>query len=453
VPPLPRRACDLLYKYLEAIRAVGEAFEVGLAGGMHIEFAWHDSFHSSDICRQKCLALEETSVLFNIGSMLTALASDQGRNDEEGLKISFNYFKQASAIFTCLQGSLSAQLLKPISPDLTVEGLSLCHCTCHAQAQECFYERAVMINTTPKLLFKLAAGCAFLYKKMASLTKSPVITKKLHGTWPSFASLQMHYYEAEANFRMAQALHAVPDEHAEEDPMAQVTVVAEANLHIGEAIARLQKSQAHLADCERAMKAFQRHVKDPDLVSKTAKLTSGLTRQLRIMSSENDLCYFQAIPTPDKLVALEMKMVVKEPPVEEVLQPFQQSATGYNAALLGLLETAKSVGSQPQYDPPPAPAPAPAPAAAPPAVPAFAPMPEPQPAPYPGGTGASMYPVAASATAPPPMMPAVGAPPPMSAEARQLVEMGFDPAAAQQALAANNGDLAAAVHALTRGAR
>ena len=79
---------------------------------------------------------------------------------------------------------------------------------------------------------------------------------------------------------MAQALHAVPDEHAEEDPMAQVTVVAEANLHIGEAIARLQKSQAHLADCERAMKDFQRHVKDPDLVSKTAKLTSGLTRQL-----------------------------------------------------------------------------------------------------------------------------------------------------------------------------
>ena len=66
-----------------------------------------------------------------------------------------------------------------------------------------------MINTSPKLLFKLAAGCAFLYKKMASLTKSPVVVKKLHGTWPCFASLQMHFFEAEANFRMAQVLYEV----------------------------------------------------------------------------------------------------------------------------------------------------------------------------------------------------------------------------------------------------
>ena len=92
---------------------------------------------------------------------------------------------------------------------------------------------------------------------------------------------------------------------------------AQLQIVVALAIARLQQSQAHLADCERAMKDFQRHVKDPDLVSKTAKLTSGLTRQLRITSSENDLCYFQAIPTPDKLVALEMKMVVKEELVPE----------------------------------------------------------------------------------------------------------------------------------------
>ena len=60
----------------------GEAFEVGQAGGMEIEFVWHDSFSATAITAQKCLALEEASILFNIASMLTALAADQGRNDE-----------------------------------------------------------------------------------------------------------------------------------------------------------------------------------------------------------------------------------------------------------------------------------------------------------------------------------------------------------------------------------
>ena len=60
----------------------GEAFEIGQAGGMEIEFVWHDSFSATAITAQKCLALEEASILFNIASMLTALAADQGRHDE-----------------------------------------------------------------------------------------------------------------------------------------------------------------------------------------------------------------------------------------------------------------------------------------------------------------------------------------------------------------------------------
>ena len=151
------RACDLLHKYLEQMTAVGEAFKVG-RGGMEVNFVWNDSFNGKEMTTQKCLAFEQSALHFNIAAMLTALAADQSRSDPEGLKLSFQYFTQAAAIFSHIQRGLSAELLKPISADLSVEGLALCHSTCAAQAQESFYERSVKAGATSGLLYKIAGG-------------------------------------------------------------------------------------------------------------------------------------------------------------------------------------------------------------------------------------------------------------------------------------------------------
>ena len=107
------RACDLLHKYMQQVLALGEAFQIG-RGGLDIDFVWHDSFSAKDVTTQKCLALEEASLLFNIAAMLTALAADQSRNELEGLKLSFQYFTQAAAIFSHISGGISAELLKPM---------------------------------------------------------------------------------------------------------------------------------------------------------------------------------------------------------------------------------------------------------------------------------------------------------------------------------------------------
>jgi len=42
------RACDLLHKYLETIRAVGDAFEVGKAGGLEVDPASLAALCSAD---------------------------------------------------------------------------------------------------------------------------------------------------------------------------------------------------------------------------------------------------------------------------------------------------------------------------------------------------------------------------------------------------------------------
>ena len=251
------RACDLLHKYMDQVRAVMEAFGVG-SGGLPIEFPWHDSFQAKDVTTQKCEAFEEASVLFNIAAMLTALAADQSRNEAEGLKMSFQYFIQAASIYSHIQGGLSAQLLKPISADLTVEGLTLCHATCAAQAQECFYERSVKSGASDGLLSKLAAGCVQGYKRMASAAGSKVISSSLHATWGLFAKFNVAYYTAEMELRSAMHLHKIPAEGTEIDTLAEPEVVPEERLKVGDAVGRLRKAQASEAVARKELAKFKK---------------------------------------------------------------------------------------------------------------------------------------------------------------------------------------------------
>ena len=362
------RACDVLHKYLEQVTAVGEAFQIG-QGGMEVSFVWNDSFDPKEKTTQTCLAFERAALHFNIAAMLTALAADQSRNDLEGLKLSFQYFTQAAAIFSHIQSSMSAELLKPISADLSVEGLALCHATCVAQAQECFYERSVKSGASPGLLAKIAAGVVQCYKRMASAAAAPQISSALHATWGIFARFNVALYTGEMEFQMAAHLHKIPPEGAEVDPLADPEVVDEANLKLGDSVARLNKAQDASATAKKELDKFQKFVKDPDLERKLGLLNKGIGYHLRVTKAENDTVYFQRVPEPGSLsdLLLEMKEVVKEPPIEDVLRPFSNHE-GMPAGLLSLLELGRLASTPDFAVPPPAAVPAPAPPSTPPAV-------------------------------------------------------------------------------------
>jgi hypothetical protein len=357
------RACDLLHKYLEQVTAVGEAFQIG-RGGMEVTFAWHDSFSGKDVTTQKCLAFEQAALHFNLAAMLTALAADQSRNELEGLKRSFQYFTQAAAIFSFISAGLSAELLKPISADLSVEGLQLCHSTCAAQAQECFYERSVKGGASPGLLAKIAAGVVQGYKRMASASAAPQISDALHDTWGIFARFNVALYTGEMEYRMASHLHKIPAEGAEVDPLADVEVVDEAHLKLGDSVARLTKARNASAIARKELDKFLRFVKDPDLERKLGQLNKDVDYHLRVTTAENDTVYFQKVPEAASLpdLLLDMKEVVKEPPIEDVLRPFSNH-DAMPPGLLSLIELGRAASTPDVAVPPPAaPAPAPAPA-------------------------------------------------------------------------------------------
>jgi hypothetical protein len=111
---------------------------------------------------------------------------------------------------------LAPRLLKPLTDDLQTEGIGLCYATCQAQAQECFFESALLRSTSEALLSKLAQGTYTLYRVMAVKANSSGIKEKLHATWGIFAAFQMTYHQAEAQFRCGAGLYAVPADGVEE---------------------------------------------------------------------------------------------------------------------------------------------------------------------------------------------------------------------------------------------
>lgn len=176
-----------------------------------------------------------------------------------------------------------------------------------------------------------------------------------------------------------------------------------------------------LAAAKTHLSNFDKHVKDPDLHTKTSDLERRLARQKRVAEKDNNLVYYQAVPDIKSLGQIEAKVVVKQGSIDEVLAPF---AAAPDVPIPGfeLLLAAGSAIGQPTSAiasaenavdlPPPPPAPR-------------------QPAPEP-------------ATAP-----VNSLPPDQERLVRTLIEMGFHADKATHALRQTNFDLAQAVQILT----
>jgi len=307
-------AIEVLHSYLMQLKAIVEVFPVS-KGGLDVDFQWHNSFEDADFAKQASVAFEEAAVFFNMGAVLTTLASLSTRGTADGLKVSHGYFRNAVAIYSHLRRTLAPMLVKPLTNDLCPEGLDLCHATCVAQAQECFYERACMLSSNLALRAKIAAGSATCYKTMLRCSKpAGTLSKQLHPTWRIFASFGVCIYQASSCYEMGASMYPIAPA---DDLEAEVTCPDDSK--VGEALGYLQSAQRHLDAAKKELKAFDKYVKDPELHKKAVDLEELLSRHLRITTSDNQVVYFQKVPEEAALPEIESKVVVKEPSIEEVL--------------------------------------------------------------------------------------------------------------------------------------
>ncbi|KAK4705321.1 programmed cell death 6-interacting protein, partial [Phenoliferia sp. Uapishka_3] len=134
------------------------------------------------------LQFERLAVLYNVAAMHAAIGAQSTRSDEEGIKSSIAAFQKAAGVLAHLLDLLpdfqpDPPAMVPPSPDLSSKVIEALRDICLAQAQEAFWQKAVMDRLKNGTIAKLAAKVSEFYEAAA---KEALEAKGSSDTWPSF---------------------------------------------------------------------------------------------------------------------------------------------------------------------------------------------------------------------------------------------------------------------------
>ncbi len=139
-------------------------------------------------------------MLYNLAALYSQLALSLNRTTSEGLKSASNYFCLAAGVLSHLKSNLLPDL-RGIPPEdmdeMTLESLEQ---MLLAQAQECFWQKAVKDGLKDASIAKLAAKVSDFYSDAADFAiKSDAISSE----WIHHMHAKHHHFAAAAQYRAA----------------------------------------------------------------------------------------------------------------------------------------------------------------------------------------------------------------------------------------------------------
>jgi len=168
-----------LHYYKLATHAAHHFRGVNLATEAKLSFRWHDTFSPKLSVAQPDWRYERAAVLFNLAASLSYLATLQDRGDPEGMKLACKYFQEAAGAIAEVRCVSKEGAWVEYTPDMTNDFLEALEALMLAQAQKCFYEKAVADGRPHALIAKLAAECAALYGDAWLKLDSPVLQQAI----------------------------------------------------------------------------------------------------------------------------------------------------------------------------------------------------------------------------------------------------------------------------------
>ncbi|CAN0370437.1 unnamed protein product, partial [Discosporangium mesarthrocarpum] len=121
-----------------------------------------------------------------------------------GLKDACHRFQLAAGIFKCVKDLLSSGVVGTLTQDLIPDGLNAVTVLMLAQAQACFYEKAVRDRAKNKLkpgiIAKLAAKSGEFYQQALGYMHGPNLARGLDRSWAGHVEFQAYAFEAAANY-------------------------------------------------------------------------------------------------------------------------------------------------------------------------------------------------------------------------------------------------------------
>ncbi|KAF9903951.1 bck1-like resistance to osmotic shock [Linnemannia zychae] len=297
---------DVLYRYFGQLELLDLRFPVDEAH-IKIGFMWYDAFTQRPTS-QYSLAFEKASTIFNIASVLSAIATSQTRtNEPEGVKKAFKFYQAAAGIYTYI----NENFLHAPSTDLSRDTVKMLVSLMLAQAQEITWEKTLAEKKKPLLISKLAAQVAWGYQTTLEGMADGVTKQVFEKNWQTLCQIKAKLFTAIAQYYRSMA--------------------AETDSKWGEMVSRVQIAETAAKDAEKQAKSFasgftQSSHPTVTLTQEAAATLHEITKShLAIITEkktqairDNDMIYHEAVPAEGALPALEKLNATKALPISEL---------------------------------------------------------------------------------------------------------------------------------------
>lgn len=305
--------CVWYYRFLAALR-----LRAADGAATWCEFCWLDAVSHEKASRAE-LSYEIACVLANLGAALSHAGAKEDRAEASGLRAACQYFQQAAGAFDALSAVLGGAAWGAPTPDLHPKAAEGWKHLMLAQAQLCFYQKAVDGGMKPAVVAKLAAQVAASCSTCSSCLQHRDLGGHLE-SWALLVDAQRHCFDGWAQYHMA-AEHDAAHEY-------------------GPQVARLRCASGSLAEagraCERIAAAAQPECL-AELLGSLAAATGTIAAKAQQAAAMNDAAYNERVPDAALLEPIGPKCIVKPAPVDETVRatthghPAPGTAAGWEA--------------------------------------------------------------------------------------------------------------------------
>lgn len=252
---------------------------------------------------QNNIRFELANILFNLAVLYCQLAVASNRGNSDGLKAACNYFCQSAGVIAHIKNDVIPDMRGTPPEDMDQMTLECLEYLLLAQAQECFWMKAVKDNLKDATIAKLAAKVSDLYLEASDYgMKSDTISSE----WIHHMSAKHHHFAAAAQYRAAC------------DCLEK--------RKYGEEVSRLQDSLACVTEALKESRYVSKTVAT-DLNTLKAKIQDDLVRA----EKDNDTIYLLPVPPKSELKSLDRASMVAARTPKEISDPI--SMLGENGSL------------------------------------------------------------------------------------------------------------------------
>ncbi|XP_025832314.1 programmed cell death 6-interacting protein [Agrilus planipennis] len=283
---------EIVYGYYDQLVALESKLPVQ---EVQIPFKWKDAFDKGSIFGSRIsltiasLAYEKVCILFNIAALQSAVAANQGVDNDNGLKLAAKLLQQAAGIFNHLKSIVIVAIQQDPTPDLNPDTLGALSALMLAQAQEIFVQKAILDKMKDQVIAKLAAYCEDLYAECLKQFQKENLKPLWDKEWiPTIAGKQAGF-------------HAIAEYYQ--------SLVCKSNKSIGEEIARLTQ----------AVELFKAAQSRSGNSTMFQDMAAKAQRNLTEAKKDNDFIYHERIPDINSLEPIGRAQLAKALPLTHPL--------------------------------------------------------------------------------------------------------------------------------------